>query len=176
MRKLNPIRKSKSGRVLLIQKHVIRQSYAAFSDCCRQGLESVVYWYGLEPPGSSTDIAMAVAIPNAQRHRTWYEIPAEQASEMGKAMAKASLVCLAQFHTHPWKNTRHSLYDDQNAISLRNGFLSLVAPDYGCRQDLELKGVSIHEAWDARWHLLAKSAGQRRIRIVNDVVDLRGGS
>lgn len=174
MRKLRPIRQSKSGRVLLVQKHVVRQSYEAFGDYCRQGLESVVYWYGLEPPGSSTDVAVAVAVPDAQRRPTEYEISAEQAFAMGKAMTKASLVCLAQFHTHPWRNTRHSLYDDQNSISIRNGFLSLVAPDYGCRQDLGLEEVSVHEAWDARWHLLAKPAGQRRIRIVDDVVDLRG--
>jgi len=174
LRKLRPIRQSKSGRVLLVPKHVVRQSYEAFGDYCRQRLESVVYWYGLETPGSSTDVAVAVAIPDAQCHPTWYEVSAEQASAMRTTMATASLVCLAQFHTHPWKNTRHSLYDDRNSISIRNGFLSLVAPNYGCRQDLGLEEVSVHEAWDVRWYLLAKPAGQRRIRIVDDAVDLRG--
>lgn len=175
MKRPRPVRRSKSGRVLLVQKHVIRQSYEVFGDGCRQGLESVVYWYGLESPVSGADVVVAVAVPDAQRHPTWYETPAEQAATMGKAMAEASLVCLAQFHTHPGRNTRHSLHDDQNSISIRNGFLSLVTPCYGCRQDPGLKNVSIHEAWDARWHLLAKPAGRQRIRIVDDILDLRGG-
>lgn len=156
-----------------MQRHIIRQSYRAFGDYCHLGLESNVYWYGLEPSGLNMDIVMAVAIPDAQRYYTWYEVSAEQASVMGKTMARESLVCLAQFHTHPGKSTTHSLYDEQNSLSCRDGFLSLVAPNYGCKQDLDLSKVSVHEAWGARWHLLARSAAQRRIHIVEDIVDLR---
>lgn len=156
-----------------MQRHIIRQSYKAFGDYCHLGLESIVYWYGLEPFESNTDIVMAVAIPDAQRHHTWYEISAEQASVMGKVMAGESLVCLAQFHTHPERNTTHSLYDEQNSLSHRDGFLSLVAPNYGCKQDLELSRVSVHEVWDARWYLLTRPAARQRIRIIEDIVDLR---
>ena len=173
MRECHSIRKSKSGRILLVQKHIIRQSYEAFRDYCRRDLESVVYWYGLETPDVNKDIVMAVAIPDAQRHHRRYEISEEQASAMGKAMIKASLVCLAQFHTHPLNNTHHSLYDDQNSLSCRDGFLSLVAPNYGCRQDPELKDVSVHEAHNARWYRLTRPAVQKRIHIIDDVIDLR---
>ena len=166
-------KKSKSGRILLVQKHTVRQTYNTFEWYCNRGLESVVYWYGLELHGLCVDVVMALAIPDAECHATCYDVPAEEAARMGNAMMEDSLVCLAQFHTHPGKHTRHSVYDDQNSLSTRNGFLSLVAPKYGYGRDLSLDKVSIHEAWDGRWHLLARPAGNQRIRIVEDTVDLR---
>ena len=168
-------RTSNSGRTLVVQKHIVRQSYNSFSKYCSLGLESVVYWYGLELHAQNVDVVMAVAIPNVDRYATCYEVTAEDAAKMGSTMSVNSLVCLAQFHTHPGSNTRHSVYDDQNSISTRNGFLSLVAPKYGRELDLDLDRVSVHEAWGFQWHLLTRSAKKRRIRVIGDVVDLQVG-
>ena len=175
MNRGNHMRKSKSGRILMVQRHIVQQSYNALHEHCDKGLESVVYWYGLELHDLNTDIVVAVAIPNADLHNMRYEVSAEEAARMGKVMMTNSLVCLAQIHTHPGKDTNHSRYDDLNSISTRNGFLSLVAPNYGCRLDLGLDKVSVHEAWDARWYQLARPARKQRIRIIEDLADLRTG-
>ena len=168
-------RKSKSGRTLLVQERIIRQSYSEFEAYCNRGLETVVYWYGQESNSPSADVVTKVAVPDAERQPTHYHVPMEEAAKMGSAMMKDSLVCLAQFHTHPGELTWHSEYDDQNSISTRDGFLSLVAPRYGCRRDPSLNKVSIHEAWDGRWYLLAGPARKQRIRVVKDTADLRVG-
>lgn len=175
MKRDNRIRKSKSERILMVQRHIVQHSYNALHESCDKGLESVVYWYGLELHDPNVDVVMAVAVPNADLHNTWYEVSAEEAAKMGKIMMMNSLVCLAQIHTHPRKDTNHSRYDDLNSISTRNGFLSLVVPNYGCRQDLVLDQASVHETWDARWYLLTRHAKKQRIHIIEDLVDLRDG-
>ena len=156
-----------------MQRRIMQQSYNAFRRNCWKRLESVVYWYGVESSDLNVDVIAAVAIPDAKCYNTHYEVSAEKASAVGEAMIKNSLVCLAQFHTHPGKNTKHSQYDDLHSLSIRNGFLSLVAPDYGCKKDLEMDKVSVHEAWDANWYRLTKTASKQRILVVEDVVDLR---
>ena len=166
---------NKSNRILLVQKHIIQQTYNVFKDGCGNGLESVAYWYGQASLDETKDAVLTVAVPDARRYATQYEVPERATTKMGKMMIKKSLVCLAQIHTHPGRYTMHSDYDDSHAISIRDGFLSLVVPDYGCRQDLNLSGVSVHEAWGRHWRLLTKVAKRRRICIVEDVVDLRTG-
>ena len=171
----HPISECKSHRVLLVQKHSIQQTYDIFKDSCDDKLESVVYWYGKSSLDENTDAVMTVAVPNARRSVVNYDVSAEAAAKMGRMMMEKSLVCLAQIHTHPTEHTAHSDYDDLNAISTRNGFLSLVVPYYGCKQDPKLNAVSVHEAWDKCWYRLTKTAKKQRIRIVEDVVDLRTG-
>ena len=167
------ISESKSNRVLLVQKHIIHQSYLVFNDRRNRGLESVVYWCGKESFDKDMDIVLSVAIPYAMQTSHDYFVPEKATTAMGRAMIVNSIVSLAQFHTHPEKNTEHSSYDDENAISSRNGFLSLVAPDYGTEEAQNFDTVSVHEAWNKRWYMLTNSAKKYRIRIIDDIIDLR---
>ena len=166
-----PVQRSRSNRILLVQEHIIQQSYSAFRNNGIRKLESVVYWYGVESQDLNEDIVMAVAVPNATCHSTHYEVSEDEAATMGRNMMKKSLVCLAQFHTHPGKHTEHSFYDDWNSLSHRNGFLSLVAPNYGCDKDPCLDDVTVHEVWDHRWYRLTRDSKRRRLRIIKDITD-----
>lgn len=74
---------------------------------------------------------MALAIPCAQRSASHYRVDAESVAKVAREMIKSSLVCLAQFHTHPGQCTTHSYTDDHEAMSGRRGFLSMVAPYHG---------------------------------------------
>ena len=167
------ITKSNSNRILIIQKHILLQTYDLFSKYCDQRVESVVYWYGKESVTNNTDVILSVVIPHTLRKARNYEVLEKSVTNMSNTMHVKSLVCLAQFHTHPGHNTEHSFYDDTNALSSRNGFLSLVTPNYGCNKEINFDNISIHEAWKQKWYFLSDSAKKTRIFIIDDLVDLR---
>jgi hypothetical protein len=85
-------------------------------------------------------------------------------------MAEASLVCLAQIHTHPDDVQAHSPYDDSHAVSRRNGFLSLVVVNYGNTPSFDLKDIVVHESWNQEWLILDERAKSGRIRVIDDFV------
>lgn len=107
-------------------------------------------------------------MPRALRHPGYYRIAEEETSRMGRLARADKLVALAQIHTHPTGyGVIHSPYDDANALSLGEHFLSLVFPDYGVAQR-PLKDVGVHERLPGRWALLDVSAASSRICIVSD--------
>ena len=126
-----------------------------------------MYWYGTE--SESADTVVSLAIPDAQRGESHYRVDADSVARMARRMIKRSLVCLAQFHTHPGQGTAHSQTDDREAMSGRSGFLSLVAPRYGSSECPFPSSVSVHEACDGGgWRLLDDSEKMDRVRIVDD--------
>lgn len=163
---------SPTGRILLVQKELVQKTYEVFARQGMRGSEAVAYWYGVECEGGSTDAVLSVAAPVARCTPHNYSVGREEMARVGRKMASRHMVSLAQLHTHPGDITEHSGYDDENAISRRNGFLSLVAPRYGMASAAALEGVTIHEAWKGRWHILGGEACKGRIV----VVDMAGGA
>lgn len=167
------ISKSKSGRILSVSKDILFETHKSFQEYFKKQKEAVVYWYGVESIKENQDYVVCVVVPNAVRNETNYSVSMEEAAEMGKNMIKNNLVCLAQFHTHPSKNTEHSDYDDGHAISSRDGFLSLIAPRYGRYLPQSLKEISVHEVWENEWFMLNNSAKSNRIHVIDSLIDLR---
>ena len=163
---------SPTGRTLLVQKELVQKTYEVFAKHGARGNEAVAYWYGAECEGGCADAVLSVAAPNARCTPYNYSVDREEMARVGREMASRHMVSLAQLHTHPGDVTEHSEYDDENAISRRNGFLSLVAPRYGMAGAAMLEGVTVHEAWKGQWHILGGSA--RRMRIV--AVDMARGA
>ena len=140
---------------------------------CAKRVESIVYWYGLE--AENADTVVSLAIPNAQRGGSHYKVDSESVAKMARKMIQKSLVCLAQFHTHPGLGTTHSHTDDQEAMSNRRGFLSIVAPCHGSAEYAFPDSVSVHEArGGGGWRLLGDSEKSGRVLVVDDVVNTRG--
>ena len=131
-------------------------------------MESVVYWYGKEFDSEKQDIVLSAAIPKPIRSSGNYEVPEKETTKLGHGMAEHGLVCLAQIHTHPGGCSEHSAYDDAHSISRRNGFLSLVAMNYGNVPYFDLSQITIHEAWNGEWLILGEQAKAKRIQIVDD--------
>ena len=171
------VQDSKSGRRLAVPRHLVDATYDIFAEHGDRNEESVVYWYGAESlrtgRGGKVDLVAAVGIPCGRYTEGQFAVRADDAARLGRAMMSQSLVCLAQFHTHPGYGTEHSSHDDENAISMRDGFLSLVAPCYGGAGRSLQDGVTVHEAWKRQWYVLDGGALEERILVVNDIVDQR---
>lgn len=163
----------KSNRVLLVPRHILEQTQKAFVEYWKKNQEAVAYWFGKENEHEKIDIVLSIAIPKAFHSGGNYDVPAEQAAKVGRTLSSQGLVCLAQIHTHPGDSGIHSWYDDANAISTRNGFLSLVMPYGGNIGVYNLNNITVHECWGGEWAILDDHAKSKRIVIIDDFVDLR---
>lgn len=167
------ISESKSGRILIINEDTLVKTHELFQKYFRKKEEAVVYWYGKESIKENQDHVMCAVSPKAKHSFGNYFVSSEEATKMGKEMIKKGFVCLAQFHTHPGKNTEHSDYDDEHAISTRNGFLSLIAPEYGKYQPQSIQQISVHEAWKGEWFILDNAAKTYRIQVIANSTDVK---
>lgn len=148
-------------------------TYRSFAEYRARRVESVVYWYGQESEGADTVVSLAA--PDAQRGEARYRVDSESVARMARGMIQRSLVCLAQFHTHPGRGTAHSGADDREAMSGRAGFLSIVAPCHGSAEYAFPGSVSVHEALGGgAWRLLGDSEKSGRVVVVDDAAGTRG--
>jgi proteasome lid subunit RPN8/RPN11 len=82
-------------------------------------------------------------------------------------LRQRGLCLVALIHTHPAEWVDLSAIDEQNQISSRIGFWSLVVPHYG-RKPWNLKMMGVHERAETGWHRLSAKEIQRRIQRSND--------
>lgn len=167
------ISESKSGRILTVNEDILVRTHELFQEYFRKKEEAVVFWYGKESMKENQDYVVCAVSPKAKHSFGNYLVSSEEATKMGKEMINKGLVCLAQFHTHPGKNTEHSDYDDEHAISTRNGFLSLIAPEYGKYRPQSIQQIFVHEAWKGEWFILDDVAKTNRIHVIANSIDVR---
>lgn len=170
------LHKSPSGRILLVQKSVVEKTRKVLHDSGKRK-EAVAYWYGVERQRGcgGPDAVLSVGVPEAECSAGSYRVSGDDSARLGREMRRQSIVSLAQLHTHPGGHTEHSETDDLEAVSLRDGFLSMVVPRYGRGLGPLLGGSTVHERWEGRWHILDARAAAGRIRLVDDLVDQRCG-
>ena len=168
-----PGRQPQDARPLLVPRRIIDETYRMFATYCSMRVESIAYWCGIE--SDTADAVVSLVIPDAERGPYHYAVSMDVITAMGRILINRSLVCLAQFHTHPGQSTIHSAHDVRETVSNRDRFLSLVAPWYGSAEHAFPDCVSVHERQGGKWVLLEDKARKDRIRTADDVIDLRGG-
>jgi proteasome lid subunit RPN8/RPN11 len=67
------------------------------------------------------------------------------------------LVLLAQVHSHPGDDTRHSDADDNLVLMAREAMFSVVVARYGDHGISSVDGVGIHQFQDGRWVQISDS-------------------
>ena len=122
----------------------------------------------MENEDGHVDTVVSLTIPDAVRRAAFYRIPEHETARMGRIARGHGLVALAQIHTHPTGyGVIHSPYDDEHALSLGDGFLSLVFPDYG-GEERPLEQIGVHERFAGRWVLLDAHTTSRRVVFVRE--------
>jgi len=134
------------------------------------GHEGVVFWAGLQN-GPLTAFT-TVVIPKAE-HSAQGVFVSEQA--YGRAVSearRAGVVLLAQVHSHPGADARHSDGDDDLIIMPFEGMLSVVVPNYGTgwRGIVEAK---VHQFQSGRWALCSDTSVHRGVTSAPIAVDAR---
>ncbi len=79
-------------------------------------------------------------------------------AEAARRARALGLGILAQVHSHPGDDTRHSDGDDELVVMPFEKMLSLVAPHYG-RHLQSIDDFAVHQFQDRRWVLCLRLAG-----------------
>lgn len=139
------------------------------------GVERVAYLDGIKIPaggGTFHGVVTTVTVPQAQQYADHFAVSAEEMSRAGQHLRAHGLVRLAQIHTHPGSDTRHSPYDDKHAYSRKAGAISIVLPWHAHGDPLPTGG-SAHVHDGERWHRLSPDDATAFIRLVPATVDTR---
>lgn len=114
------------------------------------GHEGICYWAGREEPGKTT--FEAVLVPDARHRPGGVFVSAAAYGALSRQARRSGLGILAQIHSHPGADTRHSDGDDKLVIMPFDGMLSLVAPHYG-RGLHTFDDFSVHQYQSRAWVL-----------------------
>ncbi|HVT70442.1 MAG TPA: Mov34/MPN/PAD-1 family protein [Trebonia sp.] len=111
--------------------------------------EGLVYWAGRR---SGEDTLVLGALLPASDHGPQHVFVGER--EVGRMSRRAralGLAIVAQVHSHPGRDTRHSDGDDTLILMPFEGMFSLVVADYGRGAITPVDGAGLHQYQDRRW-------------------------
>lgn len=136
----------------------------------RSAVERVAYIDGIAR--GEIKFATTVTLPRAELYPTYFNVSGEAMSEAGQHFRRFAMERLAQVHTHPGRDVRHSRFDDENAYSQMDGAVSIVLPHHACRRP-ELKECGVHVRDDRGWRRLSVGEIEGIICILPGCLDFR---
>jgi proteasome lid subunit RPN8/RPN11 len=139
------------------------------------GVERVAYLDGIRTgDGTSLDLGIVttVTVPHAVQSAGHFTVSAEEMSRAGAHLRRHGLVRLAQVHTHPGHDTRHSPTDDESAYSRKAGAVSIVLPWHAASDPSPTDGT-VHVYDGHGWRQLSEGDAEAFIRVIPAIVDSR---
>jgi len=134
------------------------------------GHEGLVYWSGREM--GDTVVFLSVVVPESDHGPQHVMVSGPEVSRSSRAARSYGLGILAQVHSHPGWDARHSDGDDHLILMPYEGMLSVVAPHFGRRIDT-ISDMAIHQYQGGRWVLCSPGSVDRGVTTVSTTVDLR---
>lgn len=111
--------------------------------------EGLVWWIGRTvEPDSLVVSCCSPQVDSGPQHVLADEASVRSAS---RASRRLRLGVIAQVHSHPGDDTRHSDGDDDLVLMPFERMYSLVVARYGRRSVLPADGASLHQYRDGRW-------------------------
>ena len=111
--------------------------------------EGIAFWAGRQV--GDDQIVAAVVVPQAEHGRQFVRVSADQIGEVAYQARMRRLVVLAQVHSHPGLDTRHSDADDDLVLMAHEGMFSIVVGRYGEGGITPELGAGLHQFQNGRW-------------------------
>jgi proteasome lid subunit RPN8/RPN11 len=159
----------------LIARPLIEATRDALTSIAMDGLptgghEGLVYWAGRETDGGVS--FLSVVIPESDHGPQHVMVPGPEVSRASKRMREYNLSLLAQVHSHPGDDARHSDGDDELVLMPFDGMLSVVAPNFGRGVEC-LRDLTFHQYQGEKWVLCSTDSVRRNIEVIPTVMDIR---
>lgn len=132
--------------------------------------EGIAYWAGRERDGTS--YLLTAIVPRARREPQRVVADEDAIGEAARTARWLQLGILAQVHSHPGRDVRHSDGDDEMVLMPFEGMLSIVLPEYA-GQPVDLSTIGMHQFQDGRWVWLSRESVIDAVRIAPRLIDLR---
>lgn len=111
--------------------------------------EGLVYWLGRRV-GDDT-LVLSLIVPPSDHGPQHVFIAANDVGPMSRRARGAGLAVIAQVHSHPGSDTRHSDGDDHLILMPFEGMFSLVLANYGDGQVDPARGAGLHQYQIGQW-------------------------
>lgn len=111
--------------------------------------EGLVYWMGRRCEQDA--LAMTAMVPVSDHGPQHVFIGEAEVGRMSRRARSMGLAIVAQVHSHPGNDTRHSDGDDKLILMPFEGLFSLVVGRYGDGSLLPTEGAGLHQYQDRRW-------------------------
>jgi len=111
--------------------------------------EGLVYWAGRIVRGSS--YVLSAIVPECDHGPGRVMADERSIGEVARQARAMQLALVAQVHSHPDDDTRHSDGDDQLILMPFEGMFSLVIGMYGAGGMTPEDGAGLHQFQDGRW-------------------------
>jgi proteasome lid subunit RPN8/RPN11 len=136
---------------LIVAEHVITPTLAILQASSSSGEadEGLVLWLGR----NIENTALVLGCAAVRTTHTWGSVHADE-SALGPIAATArrhGLGVVAQVHSHPGADTRHSDGDDQLVFMPYESMFSVVVGEYGLGSIKPSEGAGLHQFQDGRW-------------------------
>jgi len=115
-------------RPIVLMASALNSLSNAIKEAAARRHEGIVYLAGWIT--DSTTIITTTLVPEAKTTRGSFEVSAESMSRVVDRACKARVELVGQLHSHPGA-AYHSDGDVEGANLVRNGFVSIVVPEYG---------------------------------------------
>jgi proteasome lid subunit RPN8/RPN11 len=111
--------------------------------------EGLVFWAGRRDRDAAVAVmALSPAVASSPGRVVANEKSVSEAARIARAN---HLGLIAQVHSHPGSDTRHSDGDDQMVLMPFEGMFSLVVGNYGDSSCLPEEGAGLHQFQDGCW-------------------------
>ena len=137
----------------VIAESVITDTGAALTSFALAGLrdgghEGLVYWLGREL--GHLQVILSVLVPQCDHSARNVMVSRQEVGRAARVARSMNLGILAQVHSHPGQDARHSDGDDELILLPFEGMLSVVAPNYGITMR-DLSDLAIHQYQREKW-------------------------
>jgi len=144
-----------------------RQAATHLQESGRKRLEQLVLWGGYTTP---TGIVLAsLLLPETEATWGWVRILSEEQSKIAEWLHAHGQLLFVEAHTHGsgLRATQLSDEDRRHPAGRRNGFLTLIVPDYA-RHGIDFSQVGVWECQDMAWSRLSPDQSRSRLRPVSE--------
>jgi proteasome lid subunit RPN8/RPN11 len=111
--------------------------------------EGLVLWLGRTV--ATTTVVLAQVCPPARTGGDFVLLDERAVAAASRTARRCGLGVVAQVHSHPGRDTRHSDGDDQLVLMPFEGMFSLVVASYGTGSLDPGHGAGLHQYQDQRW-------------------------
>ena len=162
------------GRFLL-SENVIRDTRDALIASALAGLhdrghEGLVFWAGTQQEGLT--VFTTVVLPRTDHRHGGVFVNERDFGAAVRAAKTQRLLVLAQVHSHPGDDARHSDGDDDLIVLPFAGMLSIVVPYFGVEWS-GLHTARVHQFQNRTWTLCTQESVRDGLTVAPAVVDAR---
>lgn len=157
--RITPLLEAPPRGQLLVPESVAHQTQIALQRFRGEGgrHEGMAFWFGRRLPDQQGALAATCYVPKCQHGPQRVMAPASEVGNATRTCRTHSLSLVAQVHSHPGCDTRHSDGDDELVLMPFEGMFSIVVANYGDGSVHPGSGAGLHQYQDGKWRLIPAS-------------------